>query len=177
MDLSGDVLEGRSDEEVAEWVHRVQHEWTPRLMFLMVPVFAVFTALATRRQHRHFPQHLYFALHSHAAWFGFLSVAEAARFARQPALSSATTVGALVALMLYRRSLFKNSPGKLDAFRAAERWSACSIAALLIVVTVALFLAVCSTDLANKGGRVSTAGTSSRWSRCANPRQRSGLAG
>jgi hypothetical protein len=151
MDLSGDVLEGRSDEEVAEWVHRVQHEWTPRLMFLMVPVFAVFTALATRRQHRRFPQHLYFALHSHAAWFGFLSVAEAARFARQPALSSATTVGALVALVIYTVVAVRTMYGKSWMRSGLQALvTLFGYAALLIVVTVALFLAVYSTDLAKQ---------------------------
>ena len=44
-------------------------EWTPRAMFLLVPVFAGLIALAARRSGRNYPQHLYFALHVHAAWF------------------------------------------------------------------------------------------------------------
>ena len=43
--------------------------WTPRAMFLLVPVFAGLVALAARRARRNYPQHLYFALHVHAAWF------------------------------------------------------------------------------------------------------------
>jgi hypothetical protein len=43
--------------------------WAPRAMFLLVPAFAVLVALATRRSRRNYPQHLYFAMHVHAAWF------------------------------------------------------------------------------------------------------------
>jgi hypothetical protein len=43
--------------------------WTPRAMFVLVPVFAVFVAFVARRTERNYPQHLYFALHVHAAWF------------------------------------------------------------------------------------------------------------
>src|SRR4051812_3906105 len=49
LDLSGDVLDGRTDAEVAEWVHRMEHEWGPRIAFVMIPVFALFTAAAARR--------------------------------------------------------------------------------------------------------------------------------
>jgi hypothetical protein len=43
--------------------------WTPRAMFVLVPVFAGLVALGARRARRNYPQHLYFALHVHAAWF------------------------------------------------------------------------------------------------------------
>jgi len=59
--------------EVKAHVETAMHEafthWTPREMFLLVPVFAAFIAIAMRGRERHYPQHLYFAMHVHAAWF------------------------------------------------------------------------------------------------------------
>jgi hypothetical protein len=60
--------------------------WTPRLVFVLMPVFAAFVLLVTRRRAtdagaeavpRHYPQHLYFSIHLHAAWFalGFVALA------------------------------------------------------------------------------------------------------
>jgi hypothetical protein len=48
--------------------------WTPRAMFVLVPVFAGLVGLAVRRARRNYPQHLYFALHVHAAWFFALAL-------------------------------------------------------------------------------------------------------
>jgi hypothetical protein len=151
IDLSGDVFEGRSDQELAEWVHRVQHEWMPRIMFVMVPMFAVLTARATRRLHRHFPRHLYFALHSHAAWFGFLSVAEVARFARLPAVSTGTSYAALAAILIYTAVAVRTVYGKSWVRSALQALvTLFGYAAMLIAVTVGLFLAVYFKDLRQK---------------------------
>ena len=46
----------------------------PKLVFVGVPVFALFLKLAFRRQRRRYPQFLYFALHFHAAVFGALAL-------------------------------------------------------------------------------------------------------
>lgn len=46
----------------------------PKLVFILVPVFALLLKLAYRRQRRHYPQFLYFSLHFHAAVFGFLAL-------------------------------------------------------------------------------------------------------
>ena len=48
-------------------------------MFLLVPLFAWLVALAFRRSHYTYLQHLYFALHTHAAWFAAAAVGEAAK--------------------------------------------------------------------------------------------------
>jgi hypothetical protein len=45
--------------------------WLPRLMFLLVPFFASLVSRVRRVPIRPYPQHLIFALHVHAAWFGF----------------------------------------------------------------------------------------------------------
>ena len=43
--------------------------WLPRAMFVLVPLFAALVMLFRRRSGHTYPQHLYFALHVHAAWF------------------------------------------------------------------------------------------------------------
>jgi len=43
--------------------------WLPRAMFVLVPLFAALVMLFRRGSGRTYPQHLYFALHVHAAWF------------------------------------------------------------------------------------------------------------
>jgi hypothetical protein len=43
--------------------------WAPRAMFVLVPLFAGLVALAARGTGRHYPEHLYFSMHVHAAWF------------------------------------------------------------------------------------------------------------
>ena len=46
----------------------------PKLIFILVPVFAVLLRLVDRREGRNYPQFLYFSLHFHAAVFGFLAL-------------------------------------------------------------------------------------------------------
>jgi hypothetical protein len=46
----------------------------PKLVFILVPVFAFLLKLAHRGQRRNYPQFLYFSLHFHAAVFGLLAL-------------------------------------------------------------------------------------------------------
>jgi Protein of unknown function (DUF3667) len=46
----------------------------PKSMFVLLPLFALFTRLAWGSRLPRFPAHLYFALHLHAAWFGALAL-------------------------------------------------------------------------------------------------------
>jgi hypothetical protein len=43
--------------------------WMPRALFVLVPLFAALVMLFRRGSGHTYPQHLYFALHVHAAWF------------------------------------------------------------------------------------------------------------
>ena len=54
--------------------------WVPRTFFILVPLFATLIALAARRSSRNYPQHLYFAMHVHAAWFLAASIAALSGF-------------------------------------------------------------------------------------------------
>jgi hypothetical protein len=48
--------------------------WIPRVMFVLVPVFALIVSTVTRSAGRNYPQDLYFAFHTHAAIFAFFAV-------------------------------------------------------------------------------------------------------
>lgn len=46
----------------------------PKALFLLVPIFGLFTRVAWRRKLPRYPAHLYLALHLHAAWFAALAL-------------------------------------------------------------------------------------------------------
>ncbi|HVZ21717.1 MAG TPA: DUF3667 domain-containing protein [Vicinamibacterales bacterium] len=143
LDVSGDLLKGRSDEEVARLIRDFEHEWTPRAMFVMVPVWALIMLWADRRHRRHFPQHLYFALHTHAAWFGLLSVEEVALYARQPAVAQYAPMAAVAGIVVYTAIAIRSVYG-VTWMRAAARTvlTLFTYVATLVLVTIGTFMAV-----------------------------------
>ena len=60
-----------------------------RLMFLLLPVFAWLVSIAAKER-RNFPQHLYFALHVHAAWFTAWLIREAGAEILSPRFMNST---------------------------------------------------------------------------------------
>lgn len=48
----------------------------PKAMFVLLPLFALLTNVAFRKAVSHYPAHVYFALHLHAAAFGALTVSK-----------------------------------------------------------------------------------------------------
>jgi len=87
-------------------INDVTYRWVPRIMFAFVPLFAALVMLAERRSGHNYPQHLYFALHVHAAWFlaGTLSVAIAAT--RISYLATAVSAAAWIYGLWYFASAF-----------------------------------------------------------------------
>ena len=73
--MRGRVAEGiRRAREHEEEINETLSHTFQRMLFAMVPVFALLLKLVYRNRRRHYPQFLYFALHFHAAVFGFLAV-------------------------------------------------------------------------------------------------------
>jgi hypothetical protein len=68
------VDEPRTQEAIAA-VDQAMSVWVPRAMFLLVPAFAGLVTLIQRKSGANYLQHLYFALHIHAAWFCAFTVA------------------------------------------------------------------------------------------------------
>jgi hypothetical protein len=65
--VSPEDIEART-AEIASNVNAAMKAWLPRAMFVLVPLFAALVMLFRRGSRRTYPQHLYFALHVHAAW-------------------------------------------------------------------------------------------------------------
>ena len=61
--------------ELQRTIETARLAWMPRLMFVLVPLFAGLVALVERRAGRRYPAHLVFALHVHAAAFAARAVA------------------------------------------------------------------------------------------------------
>jgi hypothetical protein len=126
--------------EIEHTVNEVLTHWTPRAMFVLVPVFAGFVMLAVRRRaHRNYPQHLYFALHVHAAWFAAALVATLLRIAAVPYVTPVVTnlafaYGAVYFVVALRRTY--------DLSVAAAIVRAVLIEAIYFVVVLAVLLAI-----------------------------------
>jgi hypothetical protein len=58
--------------EHPERINELLSHTFPRIMFILVPIFALLLKLAYRSRHRRYPQFLYFSLHFHAAVFAWL---------------------------------------------------------------------------------------------------------
>jgi hypothetical protein len=66
-----------SEQEMRATVIGALATWMPRMNFALVPLFAWLVSLVRRGSGRRYPQHLLFALHAHAAWFGVRAIAAA----------------------------------------------------------------------------------------------------
>lgn len=103
-----------------------------RLMVVLLPLFAWFVSLAARKR-KHFPQHLYFALHVHAAWFAAWLVREAGAELLSPRVMASTRW--LGWLMLLYSAIY----GVL-AFRTAYRETLLKSTLKMSAVAVAYFI-------------------------------------
>jgi hypothetical protein len=86
----------QNEEELRLALGRAQATWMPRVMFVLVPFFAWLVQLARRRAGRTYPQHLQFALHAHAAWFGARAVAATSPLLKSEIASQALTAFSLI---------------------------------------------------------------------------------
>ena len=77
----------------------------PRVLFVLVPVFAGIVALFHRR--RPFPQHLVFAVHLHAVVFIVLTVRELSQLTRSPVVLQLFELGATVTIVGYSLIAFR----------------------------------------------------------------------
>src|SRR5260221_3069358 len=119
----------------------------PKAMFVLVPVFAALLAFAYRSRRRHFPQHLAFALHMHAALFVTLTLMLAGRFVTMRLVNVAHQlsgqVGVSVYLLLATRTLYDGKTG--DAIARLALAAALYFSAFIIAHAVILTLSVLAT--------------------------------
>lgn len=110
----------------------------PRVLFALVPVFAIFVALFYRR--RPFPQHLIFALHLHAAAFIVMSAAEASNFLRSRVVAAAVGTVGLLFILTYALVAFRRVYGD-PWWRVVLKAAGVSLL-YLVVSAAAMFLAI-----------------------------------
>ena len=130
-----------SPEALREWVGETIAHWGPRAMFVLVPVFAWLVNLAWRRRGRHYPQHLYFALHVHAAWFAVAALVVVLRLAIPTSVGAYLDDGLLLYGILYVVMAFRRAYGPTRR-QAVLRMGAVLFAYSLVVAVIAAGLAL-----------------------------------
>jgi hypothetical protein len=138
-------LEATTPEE-ANAAMEAQAEWAPRVMFVLVPVSAFLVQVVARRSGRTYPQHLYFALHVHAALFAVLTVTTLVDLLNVRPLSNALFFLQVLFLIGYTLIAFRTAYGgrwRLAAARTA--FALCTYMLVLVIVTVLTTMAVAGT--------------------------------
>lgn len=113
----------------------------PRVLFALVPVFAVIVALFYRR--RSYVQHLVFAVHLHAAIFVALTVRELSQLTRSITILTIFDVTAIIAIVTYSLVAFRRVYGDgwprvlAKGFGIAVVYGVAGIAALLVTMALA----------------------------------------
>jgi hypothetical protein len=123
-------------ETVAELREAVNHAilaWIPRVMFVLLPLFAWLVALAYRRVDPNYLHHLIFSVHVHAAWFAAGAAAKLVGLASRP-LGQMLEQLVLVFGTIYVVLAFRRVYGKV-------RYSFARIAFVLVVYFAAFVLA------------------------------------
>jgi hypothetical protein len=110
--------------------------WVPRVMFILVPLFAAMLALVTRGSGHNYPQHVYFALHVHAAWFLALTVAALGRLLPWGGVQAAIGFATLVFIGVYFGRALRRAYG---VSRAGGLWRTAAVGLVYgLAVAVAL---------------------------------------
>jgi hypothetical protein len=131
--------------ELQRAIETARLTWTPRVMFVLVPLFAGLVALVERRARRRYPSHLVFALHVHAAAFFVRGLADGAAMAApagwRPGLERVANLYILVYVFLAFRSAYGASRARaaIDTGVAGIVYVVALVSAVLVIVTVAMF--------------------------------------
>jgi hypothetical protein len=120
--------------ELQRTIETARLTWMPRVMFVLVPLFAGLVALVARRAGRRYPAHLVFALHVHAAAFAARAVA-ATLAAPLPAWAEGFTQTASLYTVVYLFLAFRT------AYSTSRPRAAVNTAAVGVVYVVALVAA------------------------------------
>jgi hypothetical protein len=123
-------------ESIADLKEAVNHAvlvWVPRVMFVLLPLFAWLVALAYRRVDSNYLHHLIFAVHVHAAWFAAAAIAKTAELLSRP-VGDALRLLVVVFAVVYAVLAFRRVYG-------ATRMSFARIAFVMVIYAAAIILA------------------------------------
>jgi hypothetical protein len=115
-------------------VNRAIVAWAPRVMFVLLPLFAWLVALAYRRVDPNYLHHLIFAVHVHAAWFAASAVGKAVEVASRPIGQTLQQVAVIFAAV-YTVLAFRRVYGKV-------RFSFARIAFVMVTYLVVFIAAM-----------------------------------
>jgi hypothetical protein len=107
--------------------------WVPRVMFVLLPLFAWLVALTYRRVDSNYLHHLIFAVHVHAAWFAAAAIAKTAELLSRP-VGDALRLLVVVFAVVYAVLAFRRVYG-------AMRLSFARIAFVMVIYAAAIILA------------------------------------
>jgi 2-amino-4-hydroxy-6-hydroxymethyldihydropteridine diphosphokinase len=113
--------------------------WIPRVMFVLVPLFAALVMAANRRSGHNYPQHLVFALHVHAVWFIAALFVVAFSFAGNPRVSSILQLLAYVGGVAYLVLAWRTAYGKTTW---GALWRASAVLAIYVIAVAAAIGAI-----------------------------------
>jgi hypothetical protein len=130
--------------ELQRAIETARLTWMPRLMFVLVPLFAGLVAWVERRAGRRYPAHLVFALHVHAAGFAARAVA-AILAVPLPAWTEGFTQTASLYTVVYLFLAFRTAYGTsrpraaVDTAAVGVVYVLAIVAATAVVVSLAMF--------------------------------------
>lgn len=110
-------------------------EGMPRMLFLLLPVFAGIVALFYRA--RKYPEHLYFAIHLHAYTFLALALVQLVKFTRAPVLVGVVAVLASLSVLIYATVAFRHAYGGTIITTVAKE---VGIGAIYFLTTIVAFM-------------------------------------
>jgi hypothetical protein len=134
-----------SEQEMRATVIAAVATWMPRVNFVLVPLFAWLVSLVRRGSGRRYPQHLLFALHAHAAWFGGRAVAAAFTLVPPAAIGEALNTLSVFYGIVYLVIAFRVAYGVTtrrairDTAIVLGIYGLCVAAAMLGIMLPALF--------------------------------------
>jgi len=128
--------------ELQRAIETARLTWLPRVLFVLVPLFAGLVALLERRSRRHFPSHLVFALHVHAAGFVARALAEGASMAVPASWGQGLARVANVYILVYVFLAFRTAYGTTRLRAAVDTAVAGFVYVVLLVTAVAVIVSV-----------------------------------
>jgi hypothetical protein len=98
-------------DQIRERLEGAQRDWVPRVMFFLLPIAALVVWMVVPRAGLHYPQHFYFALHLHAAYFAADAMASLIYSTGIGLLSLAAALGQLAFIGWYVPAAFRTVYG------------------------------------------------------------------
>ena len=129
----------QQSKEIREAANDALNVWLPRVMFVLMPIFAALVMLVRRRSGLNYPQHLYFAMHVHAVGFGTGALIVLANLVVIPYVSQAVKLAGVSFVLGHFALAFRATYGTSIW---GTIWRAAIVAAAYWLITILALLAI-----------------------------------